>query len=221
MGMDGSGDHPRLRGEYPFFCIFLNKKEGSPPLARGILAPSCSSTSRIGINPACAGNTLTSWRRPPCSRDHPRLRGEYPRSTSGGPSSLGSPPLARGIHIARTGRASRPGITPACAGNTFSFRINGNIQRDHPRLRGEYYKNDYISDIRWGSPPLARGIRCRCRRVLRGRGITPACAGNTYLVGHVFHRTGDHPRLRGEYLIPYGLSNGLLGSPPLARGIQT
>ena len=36
----GPRDHPRLRGEYKLLLMFDFRKQGSPPLARGILCKS-------------------------------------------------------------------------------------------------------------------------------------------------------------------------------------
>ena len=52
-------------------------------------------------------------------------------------------------------------------------------------------------------------------------GITPAYAGNTpALQTHHRHRR-DHPRLRGEHLIPPRSTSPKAGSPPLTRGTRT
>ena len=71
-----------------------------------------------------------------------------------------------------------------------------------------------------GSPPLARGIHRTLSQQSAHLGITPACAGNTRKAKVIAVYPQDHPRLRGEYpsLTPAGIT--LLGSPPLARGIQ-
>ena len=150
------------------------------------------------------------------TRDHPRLRGEYPYKP-GDPIRL-------------------MGITPACAGNTAGGAPDLRCNRDHPRLRGEYLfqrynglhsagNTNYVNDSRWnrrdhprlrgeyprrhlprmsclGSPPLARGIPPGCIPRRSRHRITPACAGNTH--GLVEQESGlkDHPRLRGEYLTP-------------------
>ena len=70
-----------------------------------------------------------------------------------------------------------------------------------------------------GLPPLARGILDDSWIYNDAVGITPARAGNTLsqikLAG--WHR--DHPRSRGEYILPGSLHEKPLGSPPLARGI--
>ena len=111
-------DHPRLRGEYAELYLKQPQKQGSPPLARGILPAALPIFGANGITPACAGNTNyvndSRWNR----RDHPRLRGEYPRRHLPRMSCLGSPPLARGIQVFVWMLNQRLGITPACAGNT-------------------------------------------------------------------------------------------------------
>ena len=129
-------DHPRMRGEYPLYLLKPFLLEGSPPHARGIRVNLCKIQCRAGITPACAGNTCSRNHRadfqlgsPPHARgirlssqahetrDHPRMRGEYPVSIFCGAtvrdhprmrgeyptkslcvlSCLGSPPHARGI----------------------------------------------------------------------------------------------------------------------------
>ena len=113
------------------------------------------------------------------------------------------------------------GITPACAGNTRARNFPTPVSEDHPRLRGEYFIDDYDTMCDEGSPPLARGIRNRNSTVLPSMRITPACAGNTLFCRFHSPTCKDHPRLRGEY---YATDFGYLpytGSPPLARGILT
>ena len=70
-----------------------------------------------------------------------------------------------------------------------------------------------------GSPPLARGILFNRDAKIHGRGITPACAGNTKHGSAAESLPWDHPRLRGEYYIKEESFPESKGSPPLARGI--
>ena len=107
------------------------------------------------------------------------MRVEYNRELEGKPPLKGSPPLARGIPPAYRMLTAHLGITPACAGNTFSS-LNSLVKlRDHPRLRGEYCHRFQQCTCQQGSPPLARGIRQELRAGSHQSGITPACAGNT------------------------------------------
>ena len=228
-----------MRGEYTHETRASVTELGSPPLARGILYYFIKNIKRIGITPACAGNTPGVCRATEPSRDHPRLRGEYQFRFPRFWWCKGSPPLARGIPPIDPHRTKDGRITPACAGNTVFFFISAIGEEDHPRLRGEYSRKCPTNHILRGSPPLARGIHLDFLDFVRAVRITPACAGNTRneRKNRVLH--GDHPRLRGEYrqqslmLSRYRGSPRLRGeymsaasnitsapgSPPLARGI--
>ena len=50
--------HPRSRGEYILEGKYFCSRIGSPPLTRGILGSTVSSTSSMRFTPAHAGNTL-------------------------------------------------------------------------------------------------------------------------------------------------------------------
>ena len=171
--------------------------------------------------PAYAGNTSDPSSTIPVFRDHPRLRGEYGRLPVPLIVPVGSPPLARGIPLLYRLRRSASGITPlargiqsamlepspprritpACAGNTQRVQYLRPEYRDHPRLRGEYWRLLSLYSGGQGSPPLARGIQRYTEINLYVAGITPACAGNTFRNSYHDSIIWDHPRLRGEYLL--------------------
>ena len=65
-----------------------------------------------------------------------------------------------------------------------------------------------------------RGIRGRPVSKEDGRGITPACAGNTGGDSKVMKIAEDHPRVCGEYKAVPRLDRGVEGSPPRVRGIH-
>ena len=148
-----------MRGEYPKIRVLCGLGTGSPPLARGILQCVNIVVVSPGITPACAGNTSVLACRSANARDHPRLRGEYSRHQKPWKNLLGSPPLARGIPWRFAVTKISPGITPACAGNTFAMSP---CMASFP-----------------GSPPLARGIHHLYGFQRLATRITPACAGNT------------------------------------------
>ena len=114
-------DHPRLRGEHPFFFGFGYFGLGSSPLARGTLFVDRHRRSQIGIIPACAGNTLDGLVCDHLIGDHPRLRGEHLNAFIPRRIRLGSSPLARGTHQRGCRRMASRRIIPACAGNTRSI----------------------------------------------------------------------------------------------------
>ena len=133
-----SKDRPRLRGEYFFNvkdCIFFT---GSPPLTRGVLCLCCSGLCRHRITPAYAGSTIRYKNGKKYLEDHPRLRGEYHHFDSMKHIRPGSPPLARGVQKQKGELITWIRITPACAGSTFVCIPVCQLDKDHPRLRGEY-----------------------------------------------------------------------------------
>ena len=112
--------------------------------------------------------------------DCPRMRGEDEPVGEGLPRGVGSPPHARGRLVPRARPCGRDGITPACAGKTYSQNSRRCPSTDHPRMRGEDGGKPILPVIMAGSPPHARGRR-RDRLVSDDvDGITPACAGKTW-----------------------------------------
>ena len=195
-----------MRGEYLCYIDLLHRLLGSPPHARGILERFFRKGSRIGITPACAGNTIAFDKFIDTSRDHPRMRGEYPFIQQSHMSDPGSPPHARGIPRQLFIAVCIPGITPACAGNTRPYQQYASVHRDHPRMRGEYpFHTAFLQHFRdhprmrgeyqerkrgimmdAGSPPHARGIQNRLEDPDLFLGITPACAGNTLKIPYKY-----------------------------------
>ena len=90
--------------------------------------------------------------------DHPRIRGEYNANRVLFKAELGSPPHTRGIQHYKHVPGNKPGITPAYAGNTFRSVCKDRGVKDHPRIRGEYFKKQKQSMEKKGSPPHTRGI---------------------------------------------------------------
>ena len=109
---------------------------------------------------------------------------------------------------------------PACAGSTCVLdQYTLNLQ-DHPRLRGEYINSEILLSSCPGSPPLARGVQKGKKYLTKAERITSACAGNTRPKRKSGRPSEDHPRLRGEYPPSAYITFAILGSPPLARGVQ-
>ena len=69
----------------------------------------------------------------------------------------------------------------------------------------------------WGSPPLARGILYITNLYRMPLGITPACAGNTPLVGDDLSHMGSPPLARGIRDIS-NLKDGLYRITPACAG---
>ena len=207
-----------MRGEQCLCRIKPRTISGSPPLARGTGRFPINHGKRIGITPACAGNSTARTRGKTRARDHPRLRGEQFARTRNDNHALGSPPLARGTGHGGDIRQRGYRITPACAGNSFCPSPPPCGRWDHPRLRGEQSIMCCKSSARAGSPPLARGTAYLWVGGHCPPGITPACAGNSSRGLCPRRTTQDHPRLRGEQSDTVKTMSIPAGSPPLARG---
>ena len=211
-------DHPRMRGEHDYTAKAVADYVGSSPHARGTPADQRDSIGTVGIIPACAGNTWRSSLRRFATGDHPRMRGEHFGEICVRVRAQGSSPHARGTRVHACASAGDAGIIPACAGNTFLFRLDLIVDGDHPRMRGEHLPDVMTVAIKTGSSPHARGTPVRVRVQEPVGGIIPACAGNTRdeFTGVLIQR--DHPRMRGEHFSMALLSMPRKGSSPHARG---
>ena len=172
-------DHPRMRGEHARRCAWCVLYTGSSPHARGALGDLGHGGRDAGIIPACAGSTKLRHRAERGREDHPRMRGEHAMEDGEISAEEGSSPHARGARDGGGERQRDEGIIPACAGSTSDGARGDDVERDHPRMRGEHYDFDERGDPRPGSSPHARGARGLLQLDRQGNGIIPACAGST------------------------------------------
>ena len=131
---------------------------------------------------------------------------------------IGSPPRVRGTEAARDAPEDKPGITPACAGNSCAPASPGPSAPDHPRVCGEQTMLCLMKSKRSGSPPRVRGTADLFPHACTGFRITPACAGNSNSFCHFPLNGKDHPRVCGEQCISLCLPIAPWGSPPRVRG---
>ena len=109
-------------------------------------------------------------------------------------------------------------ITPACAGNRAQPLPPPDAARDHPRVCGEQKMMELAASYVAGSPPRVRGTEMHDMYQRFHIGITPACAGNSYLSLFFTTPIQDHPRVCGEQAARPGRMHPALGSPPRVRG---
>ena len=114
-------DHPRVCGEHAHSFHELVHGLGSSPRVRGTLQRCYIPDMGEGIIPACAGNTMGELRRDDDRGDHPRVCGEHRQKARNLLATAGSSPRVRGTPGRRWCCELRPGIIPACAGNTVLF----------------------------------------------------------------------------------------------------
>ena len=109
-------------------------------------------------------------------------------------------------------------ITPACAGKRSQPFRSHFREKDHPRVCGEKCPPGKFFFMTVGSPPRVRGKVSAGKILLHDGGITPACAGKSWLQKRAPSTVWDHPRVCGEkFALPV---NAILkpGSPPRMRG---
>ena len=110
------------------------------------------------------------------------------------------------------------GITPACAGKSFSAENSSRCTWDHPRVCGEKTTTRSIHSRGTGSPPRVRGkVRVQAP-VQEHRGITPDCAGKSGRESGTRACCRDHPRMCGEKMAWIRQMPKCSGSPPRMRG---
>ena len=198
--------------------LTVKASRGSPPRVRGEVQVRIQLGRPHRITPACAGRSLCAVPHIPAQKDHPRVCGEKPSTSSFSPAVTGSPPRVRG-EVARIHKADGArGITPACAGRSPWAVQRGCRAPDHPRVCGEKSLGDVPRAQIIGSPPRVRGEVAIIMSVAKTRGITPACAGRRSVRARAARQPPDHPRVCGEKFIWTQALLSRLGSPPRVRG---
>ena len=235
-----SRDHPRSRGVYEMCLTGAFSREGSSPLARGLLlqvetgadpsedhprsrgvysSSGDQTVSNSGSSPLARGLLARPGHRPNRKRIIPARAGFTTRPEFWQGGGLGSSPLARGLQP-EDGRGGLLGrIIPARAGFTFFMPSSPSRMPDHPRSRGVYMGTPMVARRQPGSSPLARGLP-----PLHGSGpdrhrIIPARAGFTRRGRHPAEGDADHPRSRGVYDSEFFTIASRAGSSPLAWGL--
>ena len=115
-------------------------------------------------------------------------------------------------------KSSLSGITPACAGKSFSAEYIQGAEEDHPRVCGEKPIVGGDVDVLEGSPPRVRGKGTEVAALSSAIRITPACAGKRQCIELSFREDEDHPRVCGEKVGFDKKFGREFGSPPRVRG---
>ena len=175
---------------------------------------------KLGIIPACAGNTMRVAIPVRGNRDHPRVCGEHFTCHGIYKVRQGSSPRVRGTLVVCARYPGLPGIIPACAGNTIRKCSISLCHGDHPRVCGEHPFREGVHVAVRGSSPRVRGTRFGLFARRTRTGIIPACAGNTIFREDSESYRRDHPRVCGEHppLHPYAGQGK--GSSPRVRGTR-
>ena len=159
-------DHPRMCGEHAETRNHQPDDRGSSPHVRGTPGLILPDGKRLGIIPACAGNTRAALSPLVVFGDHPRMCGEHFLYDRFAMKLPGSSPHVRGTHDVTAEVMEPDGIIPACAGNTSRIDEREGGLRDHPRMCGEHVTPNSTAIIHVGSSPHVRGtrsLRAPCR----------------------------------------------------------
>ena len=174
--------------------------------------------SMLGIIPAGAGLTYSSFFRRPGTWDHPRGCGAHLFGALLERCGLGSSPRVRGSPVIAYDKGVGVGIIPAGAGLTITRQGNGLATWDHPRGCGAHAYLRRASRVPRGSSPRVRGSLCGQYHLWPSYGIIPAGAGLTNDTAKWLSCSGDHPRGCGAHG-PRKMSAILTeGSSPRVRG---
>ena len=171
-----------------------------------------------GLIPACAGKTQSVRAG---SRDewaHPRVCGENLSSTQPPQIRLGSSPRVRGKLLLPNDERLFMGLIPACAGKTYSIRLDVRSRWAHPRVCGENRLSVAVGISQQGSSPRVRGKRRSRSALSPRRRLIPACAGKTTRRGDGINKHRAHPRVCGENVMISAAGVIGQGSSPRVRG---
>ena len=124
-------------GEKLDFLRYQPADFGSPPHVRGKVKVGLGHCFQLGITPACAGKRRQSGNCKNANWDHPRMCGEKLSFYFGFSTTPGSPPHVRGKVHSGVLVVVVLGITPACAGKSYTLQAVGLKVWDHPRMCGE------------------------------------------------------------------------------------
>ena len=171
-----------------------------------------------GITPAYAGKRISDAAGMAFWWDHPRVCREKLPYLPSGFRGWGSPPRMRGKALGDGSFLADKGITPAYAGKSRPRCRFSCCPGDYPRVCGEKLSTTSTDIHPAGSPPRVRGKEIALPEFMNKLGITPACAGKSYLQELPQLEAGDHPRVCGEKAANFRAECGAIGSPPRVRG---
>ena len=211
-------EHPRIRGDHLFLLTSTISYLGTSPHTRGSPKAVFIGGSRYGNIPAYAG--ITAWTRWETSstREHPRIRGDHGRSTTGHATYEGTSPHTRGSRRFLFFLRFPAGNIPAYAGITGPGRIRIPGRWEHPRIRGDHQTIVDCCDTTLGTSPHTRGSLEASPFGANVVGNIPAYAGITSSSRPSRRFAWEHPRIRGDHNTNGDGKPGDPGTSPHTRG---
>ena len=213
-----TADHPRECGANVESPSNQRIPRGSSPRVRGKLPVDQHGHHRRRIIPASAGQTPSSWLRPPCRSDHPRECGANHLPYQVFFFAYGSSPRVRGKLRSSDEGDGRTRIIPASAGQTANSARTWAGDADHPRECGANVPKRAQNPVGLGSSPRVRGKHFQTAGAKRACRIIPASAGQTSVSNSAGGWRPDHPRECGANQKQGEDAKKSLGSSPRVRG---
>ena len=137
---------------------------------------------------------------------HPRVCGEQAYRVVNDMASIGSSPRVRGTDEPLVNAYAEIRFIPACAGNSNQRDVTRSIQAVHPRVCGEQWIWQGLSENTLGSSPRVRGTGRKQQRQDSERRFIPACAGNRPVASRYGPTRSVHPRVCEEQGAGLGMS---------------
>ena len=191
---------------------------GSSPRVRGRFGAGVCECAGGGLIPACAGQTQRRRGHAAAFGAHPRVCGADILSFTVPHAPLGLSPRVRGRP--RDGQLEwcRPGLIPACAGQTLHHLAPSDRSGAHPRVCGADRLNNLDRADIMGSSPRVRGRLGVFDAIQDELGLIPACAGQTPTSRASTPTAWAHPRVCGADRYNHNADTAVMGSSPRVRG---
>ena len=152
-------------------------------------------------------------------RAYPRGCGEWRSARWRIRRPKGLPPRVRGMVLVGNQGCKESRLTPAGAGNGDSSKPRCRRTRAYPRGCGEWIHLVRLPCYFLGLPPRVRGMGLRISARLSSCRLTPAGAGNGYVLISRHTRPWAYPRGCGEWRGRPEHRRHMSGLPPRVRGM--
>ena len=152
-------DHPRIRGEHRLYlCNRWNNHGIIPAYAGSTTSLSSKLLVSLGSSPHTRGAPQRFRTSSLLERDHPRIRGEHPLGDAVRVMGRGIIPAYAGSTAATTcALVGATGSSPHTRGAPFLRSPLKSLPGDHPRIRGEHFREVARERLRAGIIPAYAG----------------------------------------------------------------
>ena len=211
-------DHPHIRGENLISHASQFLPFGPSPHTWGKLETVLFFHHDSRTIPTYVGKTMASPSLPPCTTDHPHIRGENIAAPTIMPAPTGPSPHTWG-KLLPTSISPAPFRTiPTYVGKTFRALEAPDADSDHPHIRGENGQRHAGTSPTSGPSPHTWGKRDIIQSNTDGIRTIPTYVGKTCAPVRNAIRFPDHPHIRGENVEGAVMEESYVGPSPHTWG---